>query len=1684
MLNLNGYTLDEQLSMGHTAFIFRGTRHSDRARVIVKALSMEFPTPLQVARLQHEHEIVSGLNHAGIIKVHGTEKLSHSLAIVMEDFGGITLRQYLSEHTPGLGGKLRIARRIAEILGEIHFNGIIHKDVNPNNILINPITGEIKFIDFGYATRIVYDSRQQNSPMLLEGTLPYIAPEQTGRMNRPVDYRSDYYSLGITLHELLLGRRPFESADNMELVHQHIAVAPPLLHSLDASIPLSVSRIVAKLIEKNAENRYQSIAGIVGDLDECIAAIESGQPLTDFKPGLHEVTDRFALPAKLYGREAEIGLLLNAYARACDGRPGLVLVTGHSGIGKSSLINEIHKPITRSKGLFASGKFDQFRRNIPYSALIQAFQSLLRQVLTESDERIAQYRERLLAALGDNAGVIIEVIPELEYILGPQSAVPPLGPHEAQNRFNLYFVNFVRVFAQPEHPLALFLDDLQWADIPSLNLLELLGADNGCAHLLMIGAYRHNEVSDGHPLPQAIERIRKSGAVLSWIELERLPQEDIVELVADTLNSPMEKARPLAQLVYRKTVGNPFFLHQLLKSLHEDGLIAYDYQNREWAWDILRIDRVGITDNVVMLMADAIRKLPAATQHMLKLAACIGNQFTLRDLSVVGEAAPAAVASDFRAALGAGLVIPIGDEYKLYGTDSPSEMPDGLEVRYRFLHDRVQQAAYDLLGEDEKKLAHYKAGSLLLKNTSDDNLDERLFDILNHFNLALDRVTDNALHLRLAELNLRAAIKAKNAIAYEPALRYAEAAQTLLADQQEPRLAFRILLERAECEHLSGNSKAAEVHYREALDAATDDGDKSAAYEAIIHFHTNTGNYRQAYDTGREALRLFGVSLPANFVPPLLLADLVKLKWRMRGRKVADLLDLPICSDDRHRTAMRLIGALLKAAYQIRPELCVANAVKAVNLSLKHGTMDDNAVAYLVFGGIFLGGVVGRHKAGYEFGQLALAMNERFNNLKQRSEINFVSGYFTHFWLKPAHLTETYYRAAYDSGMQTGDFFHLSCAACTMIESQFLRGVALPEVKRLGREYLTFLQRIGSTEHAGAITATLRAIASLEGQTDGPDSFGDAQFDETEFVFQLQQYTLKHFAHFYFVNRMKALYLWRRTKDALEAARQSESYLKHSIAMLHTVEHHFLHALILCAAFEEDGDRAHLRKARKLLKKFDHWSALNPDNFLHKALLIRAEIERLTLPDTDKAAKHYHEAINSAGEHGFMQYKALGHELAGRFFAKKNNEMSARGHLREAHYGYLLWGATGIVSKLEYDFPQYLVQHTHDDMTWTAEHNLLRTTSSSSSSSSQGNANLDLATIVKAMQAISGEIRLSDLLMKMMGIIIENAGATGGAFIRLDEGRLFVEAIGSAEDGIALSHGTQLSGTEMPLPVVQYVARTGECLVLNNAQTDERFYGDPYIVAAKPQSLLCAPVLYQGKPIGVLYLENNLASSAFTSARLEMLSILSAQAAISIENSRLYANLEQRVKERTEELSFANELLKNANTELEKLTLTDSLTHVSNKRHFQQVYDEEWKRGMRSGAPLCLMVIDIDCFKLYNDTYGHLEGDRCLKAVADALNRGVSRASDLLARFGGEEFVILLPETNIEDAALIAARQVESIRALGIPHKASTATDIVTISLGLAQTVPQQGCDPLDLLTAADQALYRAKTSGRNRYSL
>ncbi len=748
---VSGYTISEQIHVGVASLVYRATRNADGKPVILKLLNNEYPSPAELVKFRRQYDIVKDLKLPGVVQVYALEHCNNTLALILEDFGGSSLK-LANAGSFDITTFLNIAIQLADILGAIHQKGIIHKDIKPQNIILNPKTGQVKLTDFAISSLLTQENQQPLTTRNLEGSLPYMSPEQTGRMNRAIDYRSDCYSLGITFYEMLTGELPFQASDPMELVHAHIARMPVSPHEAKPGIPRAISDIVMKLLAKTAEDRYQNGYGLKADLQYCLDQWSATGRIDPFPLGMHDTSGIFQIPQKLYGREAETQTLLSSFEMVSTGVTEIVLVAGPSGAGKSVLVYEIQKPVAQQRGYFLTGKYDQHKRNIPYSGIIQAFQDLVRHILSESAERIADWNAQIAAAVGANGHVIIDVIPDVELIIGPQPPVPQLGLTESENRFNLVMQHFIRVFATDEHPLVLFLDDLQWADLASLKLLQMLATDSQTQNLLIIGSYRDNEMNASHPLMMTIDDLRKTSATVKTIALRSLDLDDVNTLISDTLHSTPEQTQALADLVFEKTAGNPFFVNQFFKSLHGDGLIVFDAASGHWVWDLDQINERGMTDNVLTFMAEKIQKYEPETQRILMQAACIGRQFEMELLSVVTGESSAIVAAQLWPALREGLIIPVDIDYSFaqpektdsVNTHSTTSTNGYINVAYRFLHDRVWQAAYSLMEEAEKKQIHFTVGCLILQTTPKERIDERVFDIVNHQNFGIEFISEQA----------------------------------------------------------------------------------------------------------------------------------------------------------------------------------------------------------------------------------------------------------------------------------------------------------------------------------------------------------------------------------------------------------------------------------------------------------------------------------------------------------------------------------------------------------------------------------------------------------------------------------------------------------------------------------------------------------------------------------------------------------------------------------------------------------------------------------------------------------------------------------------------------------------------------------------------------------------------------
>jgi len=1517
----SNYQVGVKLYESSNSIVYSAIDKKNQQPVIIKILKHAYPPPETIAGFKREYEIIKNLNGEGlegIVRVYNLE--SHDrLMIVLEDFGGQSLVQLKLAGHIEVSNFLTMATLVTDIIGQIHQRYIIHKDINPSNIVLNPTTGEIKVIDFGISTVLSRETTTFCNPNTLEGTLAYISPEQTGRMNREIDYRTDFYSLGVTFYELLTGQLPFPIDDPLEIVHSHIAKQPVSPHQIKSEIPQTVSDIVLKLMAKNAEDRYNSASGLKADLEECQRQWEEKGKIDTFPLGRNDVSERFQIPQKLYGRDREINSLLNAFNRVGRSTREMMLVSGYSGIGKSALVREVYKPITETNGYFIAGKFDQFQRNIPYASIIQAFRSLIRQLLTESEAKLAQWKQKLIDALGINAGVIIEVIPEVEAILGMQPPVIGLPPAEAQNRFNLVFQNFITVFTQPEHPLVIFLDDLQWADRASLQLLERLITAPDSLYLFFIGAYRDNEVSETHPLSQTIEEIGKAGATVSNIYLQPLELQEVTQLIGDTLNLAAERVKFLAELVREKTRGNPFFVTEFLKNLYGESLLSFNRDRCEWQWDLEQIQGRQITDNVVKLMALKVQKLPLETLTVLKLAACTGNQFDLETLAIVFERSPRETAIVLRTALREGFIVPIGDAYKLMEIEVEG-LFNQLVAEYKFVHDRIQQAVYSLIPEADRQAVHLRLGQLLLASMSDGERDRKIFDIVNQLNKGRILIGERSSLDQLATLNLLAGKKAKASAAYQPAFNYLQIGLTTLEHdswQNNYDLTLELYIEAASAAYLSGNfddmESLAEIVKQEAKTLL----DKARVYEVKIESYYARNQPEKALNTALYLLDLLEIYFPEKPSQSDVTQAFQETQSALAKHNYSNFLEMPIMTDKLRLTAIKVLSSSFAASYITDPNLCSLIILQTIRLSLKYGNATETGFGYACYAQR-LCNAWGDIDRGYEYAQLALDFLAHFDAKKIAARVLLMV--YDHVILLKEHIKSTLSPLVlgYQMGVEIGDFpFAAMSGYCYCLHS-YIIGLELRLVEQEFAQYAHAIDKIEQRIVLSWQKIYWQSILNLTQKTEQPTLLKGEAYDEDRMLpIHIEAKDGASFLHIYF-NKLMLNFLFQQEEESLEYAVKLEEYKSISAGILTGIQQMYdsLARLAVYPRFNEDDRQQILATVAANQTKMENWAHHAPMNFQHKYYLVEAERARV-LDNNGDAREYYDRAIALAKENEYLNEEALANELAGRYYLSRNQNPIAQLYLKEAHYAYQRWGAVAKVRDIETRYPEFFLS--------TKSSTLTISNTSGRDTSSGSTELLDIATVIKSTNALSSEIALEKLLATLMNILIENAGAGRGILILPSNEDLLIEAIKEtdSEQVLVLQSIPIEAFPKLSSKIVRYVARTGETVVLNNAMNEGDFTNDPYIQQYQCQSILCAPLINQSNISGILYLENSLATNTFTKDRLELLKILSSQAAISIENARLYAqledyseSLEQKVEERTQELSQTVEVLKLTQAEL------------------------------------------------------------------------------------------------------------------------------------------------------------------------
>ncbi|MEH2372412.1 AAA family ATPase [Nostoc sp.] len=1492
MIALPGFEIVTLLKAGVKAVIYRGIKVKDQCPVIIKGLRPEQCTPNNIEQLKHEYAIAQRLNTAAVVKAYALEMYQGIPYLIMEDFGGRSLDHLLDQFQQPVPF-LKIAIEITSKLAQIHAYNIVHKDIKPQNILVNLETNQVKIADFGIAAFIPYQQQIVSSSSRIEGSLPYLSPEQTGRMNRGIDHRSDLYSLGVTFYEMLTGQLPFQGKDPLEWVHCHIAKSPLSLRKLNSDIPQMLCEIIMKLLSKVAEHRYQSALGLQFDLERCLKQLQTTGQIQSFVLGEQDISDRFQIPQKLYGREQEIAKLLQAFERVVSqGKPEIVFVSGYAGVGKSSIVKEIHKPIVRERGAFICGKFDQYKRDIPYSTIVQAFQTLARQILTEPEDQLATWKKRIQAALGNNGRLITDVIPEVELIVGEQPYIPELGPAESQNRFNLVFHNFINVFAQKEHPLTVFLDDMQWADSATLNLIQTIITGSSIKYLCFIFAYRDNEIDIVHPFNLMREKVRQSGAITSEIILKPLNLVYVNQLIADTLHSSAEQVESLAQLIIQKTDGNPFFINEFLKTLHQENLLNFyppqspltkGGQRRVgvWQWNLAEIEAQGITDNIVSLMIGRMQKLPLATQQVLKLASCIGNRFDLEVLALVGEQSIEETRNALFEAILRGLIISI-----------ESDETAQKNYRFRFYHDRVQQAAYALISDESKSAVHLKIGRLLLNNASQEQVNEQIFDLVNQLNLAVDLIIEQIEKDELVRLNLIAGKKAKASTAYIPAKKFFSVAMNLLAENawiEQYEQTFTLFRERAECEFLTGNLEQAEELFELLLLKAESHVDKSNIYILQIRLYQVAGRYEEALTLGLEALKLFGVTFPDSneqvqsaiakrSSEALIAIEKNQVLINLGDRQVSDLINAPVIPDPNIKTLISLLTTLGPPSYLGKPDIFPLVVLKAVNYSLKFGNTEDSCFAYSMYA-MLLVSIFHDIPTGYAFSEMTIQLNEKLHDLKLRGVVLHIHGSHINVWRNHIASDIPFLERGFIGCVEAGDVTMANYNGYQASWQIIQLGSPLADTYKSLEKYTAFARQ---SKHE-TIRLQQMLLMNLRGLTHQNLTLSDDNFDESHALSVIKDAGFVSGIIFYHIIKLIIFFTYRQYTEALNSALKLSNFPVTTLALPIETDYVLYYSLTLTALYPTvtcQEQKQFLQTLELHQQQLQYWANHCAANFLHKSQLVAAEIARIQGRDLE-AMRLYEQSIASAREQGFVQYEALANELGAKFYLEREFELIAKTYLQAAKNAYMRWEAIAKVKHLEECYPQLLPQQQHisnGTFITTGEH-------------------LDFLSVVKASQTISREIVFSRLLKTLMQIVIEQAGAEIGYLLLEHDENLVIEVeakVNPQAEKLNVSRPRSKGEISQVLPqsMLNYVQRTQETVILQNATEQNLFSKDEYVIQKQPKSVLCLPINRQSKLLGILYLENNLISSAFTQDKLSVLEILTVQIAISLENARLYQGLE------------------------------------------------------------------------------------------------------------------------------------------------------------------------------------------------
>ncbi|WP_042147042.1 ATP-binding sensor histidine kinase [Paucisalibacillus sp. EB02] len=1495
MENLPGYHLMEKVIDGETWELHKAYSIEEDRIVALKSVKSDIDLPYEIAEVIHDYHITKELPKVGILSPIKLEKYRNRAYIATNLFQGLTMKEWLkNEKTPHLPTFLRMANQLCTILSLVHQERIIHKSLHPNHILYHPKTGEMKLTGFHQATKLPTENELPTvSPYQLKRQLMYMSPEQTGRMNRSLDYRTDIYSLGVIFYELIIGSPPFQIEDPAEIIHAHLAKAPVPPRKLDETIPEIISDIIMKLLEKNPESRYQSVYDLKLDIEKCLTDLNQNGKIDKFQLAKKESKILLEKPSKLYGRKEAIEELLAGFKRVQDGKKEILYIPGLSGIGKTVLVNEIHKPLIQEKGYFISGKFVQLKKQIPYEPLVHAFQGLIRQILTEGTDRIQNWRTTILTELDTYAGVIANFIPEIKWIIGDQGDIPELPPDGVLNRFRQSIKRFIGIFSKREHPLVLFLDDLQWADTATLDLIEYIMRNEDIQHLFVIGAYRVNEIHVGHPLELMQKNIKESGVSVTELSLTPLNDNHIKEWVYETLMIAGDDADYLVDMMFRITKGIPFYIVQVFQSLYDESILSFDTTMGKWKVNSLSLKKIPVQDTILDFMLKRIEKLLPQTKQILQLASCFGNQFDLKSLATIAEKSFFDTAELLWEGLKEGLILPLDQSYKWIYPNENMDLIQSQPPRYLFLHDRVLQVFYMTMTEETREVNHLRIGQQLQKHYAGEQLEEHIFEIVNHLNRARNRLNEEE-KLDLSKWNGTSGERAMKSAATEAALSFFLVAKELLPPfswNNHYETTFRIMMGLGESQYLNRLFDESEETFNLILDHARSTQDKLTVYQVKITLYTHIHEVKKAVQTGLDGIRLFGLRVnpePSRFA---VAKEYLLTKFALGKKNPKDLLLLPSITDSDRRQLMKVIINTIAPVYLVNQNLATILMLRTLRLMLKYGDMDISAIIYINYALTLSAGFKDYHGS-YQFGKLAIEHSEKHGDNGLRGHVYFVIGTFVNHWKHHLRINLNYLVRSQQLSIESGNL-HLAGAGSAFIGIiMFMKGDPLSEVSAGIEQQLKFAKDNEYSISDDALSEFQKWIENLTNEDsfiswDFPTLLDDASIAIVHTTFRLQM-----------------TYLFQNERVARSIINTVGPLVESTLELIVVPDFYFYHSLWLIRWIREGQhvSKKDKKRLKKMMVKLKQWAEHSPENYQHKFLLVKAEWEQDKRNELE-VMQLYNLAIKYAEENDYIQDAAIANQCAGEYYLFQKLPKSAKAYLTDAYVNFQKWGANKLANDLLQTYPD-----------------LIQVSIPSLIAASTENKELDLHAIFETAGIISSEIILKHLLRKLMHVVLTYSGAEHAYLLLNNENELEVVAVNHSNRGIEVYEQPESTATQsnLSLAIVDYVVNSSESVVLMDALNEGHFRKDAYIKKNHTKSVLCMPLLNQGTLTGVLYLENNQSTYAFSEEKIDLLSFIASQAAVSIEKAYLYANLEEKVKQRTEMLHIANQNLTHVNRSLER----------------------------------------------------------------------------------------------------------------------------------------------------------------------